>query len=287
MSDCSSSSEDEDLPRLVSRMVVDGGGGDGQDIDDENDDGDEDMEGEELYVDSLQPARDLFSDKTFRTAEECIDHCRNVHGLDLNLLKRRHTMDTFSYIRFVNYLRTERPSPGFVMSLGSDAKWAEERFLRPVLEDDPMLMFNFDDEIGDATLDGDDDENGFEIDISRDLNDEIENPRSFGGCFSAVTTPSVVDRLPTAVLSSDTAETGRTVVVDRSTLLLQEQISLLQQQLAEKDYQLGLCSADMNRMRSAAQALFASSSAPSAFAKVSTFSPVQAEAKKEFLLNIG
>ena len=51
MSDCSSSSEDEDLPRLVSRMVVEGGVGDGQDIDDDNDDDEEDMEGEELYVD--------------------------------------------------------------------------------------------------------------------------------------------------------------------------------------------------------------------------------------------
>ena len=33
-------------------------------------------EGEEMYVDSLGQALDLFSPKTFPTAEECMEHCR-------------------------------------------------------------------------------------------------------------------------------------------------------------------------------------------------------------------
>ena len=36
------------------------------------------MEGEDLLIDSLKSALDLFSKKTFRTAEECIEHCRYV-----------------------------------------------------------------------------------------------------------------------------------------------------------------------------------------------------------------
>ena len=35
-------------------------------------------EGEEMYVDSLGRATDLFSTKTFPTAEECMEHCRWV-----------------------------------------------------------------------------------------------------------------------------------------------------------------------------------------------------------------
>ena len=40
--------------------------------------GKEDLEeeGEEMYVDSLGQALDLFSPKTFPTAEECMEHCR-------------------------------------------------------------------------------------------------------------------------------------------------------------------------------------------------------------------
>ena len=63
----------------------------------------------------------------FRTAEACLDHCKEVHGLDLPLLKGHHNIDTFSYIRSINY------------SLG---------------------------------------ENGCEIDSSRELNDQIANPRN-------------------------------------------------------------------------------------------------------------
>ena len=33
-------------------------------------------EGEEMYVEGLARAVDLFSDKTFPTAEECVAHCR-------------------------------------------------------------------------------------------------------------------------------------------------------------------------------------------------------------------
>ena len=82
-------------------------------------------------------------------------------------------------------MRTELPSPGFVMSLSSDNKWADLRFMKPVIEDDPILMFNFE-----AELEEDEDENGFGIDISRDLNDEIENPRSVKVAIFAIVFPS-------------------------------------------------------------------------------------------------
>ena len=94
MSD-SSDSEDEMVPGLVAVSnghevmdVEDGGGDVGDGVDDDGDDGDDDgdyvvfqvmdeeYEGEEMYIDSLGQALDLFSPKTFPTAEECMEHCR-------------------------------------------------------------------------------------------------------------------------------------------------------------------------------------------------------------------
>ena len=62
MSD-SSDSEEEMVPGLV---MANGK----EDLEEEED------EGEEMYVDSLGQALDLFSPKTFPTAEECMEHCR-------------------------------------------------------------------------------------------------------------------------------------------------------------------------------------------------------------------
>jgi protein arginine N-methyltransferase 3 len=214
MSD-SGSSSDDDVPNLVSRLAC-------AKVADE----DHDFDDEDQLVDSLNPAIDLFSKKSFKTAEDCLEHCRDVHGIDLSVLKKRHNMDTFSFIRFINYLRSELPSPGFVMSLSSDTKWEDDKFMKPVIDDDPLLMFNLDD---DAEM-FDDDENGFEIDISRELDDQIENPRS----------------------SKSAGGGSRSRVETR----LSEQIEGLQRELEEKQGELAQCREDMIKMRTAAQTLF-------------------------------
>jgi len=144
----------------------------GADNDEDDDNDNSDCEGEELYIDSLGSCLDLFSKKTFKTAEDCLAHCKNIHGLDLSLLRKRHAMDTFSFIRFVNYVRTELPSPGFVMSLSSDNKWEDVKFMKPVIQDDPVLMFNFEEE--EMEEEDGEDENGYGVDISREnITDEV------------------------------------------------------------------------------------------------------------------
>ena len=64
MADSSSDSEDDCLPALAEQN-----GG-------QEDTGED--EGEEMYVDGLSRALDLFSSKTFQTAEECVEHCRSA-----------------------------------------------------------------------------------------------------------------------------------------------------------------------------------------------------------------
>lgn len=219
MSDGGSSSDENDLPELVE-------GGKKLKISDD----DREFADEDKLIDSLKPALDLFSKTTFRTAEECIEHCRDVHGMDLNVLKKRHNMDTFSYIRLINYIRTESPSAGFVMSLSSDNMWEGDKYMKPVIEDDALLMYSFMEDHEDEEFD--EEENGFGIDISRDLNDQIENPRR--------------------KLMNESLEEA----VGRVRRELEQEMDTLHKQLQEKEVELRRCREDMLKMRTAAQSLF-------------------------------
>jgi len=232
-----SDSDDCDMPSLVSN---------GEILDAKVAmDADEDL-GEEMYVDCLAPAVDLFSAKKFKTAEECLDHCKEVHGLDLAVLKRRLNMDTFSYIRFVNYIRSESPSPGFVMSLSSSAKWGDLKFMKPVIQDDPLLMFNFEEDLDPQD---EEEENGFEIDISRELNDEIANPRNFHNQLSS--SSSNCAESPDVVIGEDTVLMPLDTYND-----LKKQFDAMSLQLREKDNELEAVFEDMNKMKGVAQTLF-------------------------------
>jgi len=235
---CDSDSDDGEMPCLVtnglksadSRVCA---------MDDEEDD-----LGEEMYIDGLAQATDLFSSKKFKTAEDCIEHCKEVHGLDLAVLKKRLNMDTFSYIRFVNYVRSETPSPGFVMSLSSPEKWGDMKFMKPVIPDDPLLMFNFEEDLDPE----DDEENGFEIDISRELNDEIANPRN----FNKDTSPSGDSPFASDVfIGEDTVRMSLDRFND-----IKKQFEALSVQVKEKDQNLTALYEDMSKMKSVAQSLF-------------------------------
>ena len=196
-------------------------------------------EGEEMFLDSLQPAQDMFSSKTFRTAEECLEHCKDVHGLDLSLLKKRHSMDTFSYIRFINYIRTETPSPGFVMSLSSAGKWSDVKYMKPVIADDPLLMFNFEEDF-DSLGEEEEEENGIEIDISRELNDQIANPRNV---FSNI------------IVNAEGDDSSVVKIPQEKFNELKLQYERMTKEVQEKEAQLRAVMEDMTKMKTIAQHL--------------------------------
>lgn len=207
-------------------------------------------DGDEMYIDSLQPAQDLFSTKKFRTAEDCLEHCKDVHGLDLSLLKKRHSMDTFSYIRFINYVRTETPSPGFVMSLSSAGKWSDVKYMKPVITDDPLLMFNFEEDFDSL---GEEEEDAFEIDISRDINDQIANPKNI---FSNVGT--VVEGEEAIKISTDQFNE------------LKLQYEKMTRDVEEKEAELKAVLEDMTKMKSIAQVLMTSGASEAATSSMSS-----------------
>lgn len=166
-------------------------------------------------------------------------------------------------IRLVNYIRLEKPSPGFVMSLSSSQKWADPAFLKPQIPDDPLLMFDFDHELTSEAGGEEEEENGFEIDISRELNDQIaKNPVSPAGRLS----PEVqleTDNLSSSRLSCggllSSLPTEGEVTLPAAKLhefrLQFEEVSL---QMERKEEELRAVLADMEKMKSVAQNLFVS-----------------------------
>ncbi|CAB4067400.1 PRMT3 [Lepeophtheirus salmonis] len=93
------------------------------------------------------PCRDLYSDQMLDSATQCWTFIKEKYGLDLQVLKKRHNLDMFSYIRMVNYIRLEMPKPEDLMSLKTDEKWGDMKWMTPTVENDALLMYDvFEDE---------------------------------------------------------------------------------------------------------------------------------------------
>ncbi|KAF9464204.1 protein arginine N-methyltransferase [Collybia nuda] len=109
-----------------------------------SDSDDEDQNWDDWVSDSLvqQPCRSLFEDKTFPSVGEALAHDADVHGFDLNKFSSELSLDFHRRIRLINYIR----KTAFVSKLnGSEALFTEEKYLVPVIEDDPLLQIQTDD----------------------------------------------------------------------------------------------------------------------------------------------
>ena len=168
---------------------------------------------------------------------------------------------TFHLTRLVNYIRLEKPSPGFVMSLSSSQKWADHAFLKPQIPDDPLLMFDFDQELTAEACGEEEEENGFEIDISRELNDQIaKNPVS---TTAGRLSPEVMEadnlsssRLNCSGLLSSLPTEGEVSLPAAKLHEFRLQFEEVSLQMERKEEELRAVLADMEKMKSVAQTLF-------------------------------
>ena len=71
-------------------------------------------------------------------------------------MKERHDLDCFSFIRLINYLRKEKPLPELIMSEKSDKLWKKDDYLKPVDSNDPMLMYDIEEDEQGNLLKGND-----------------------------------------------------------------------------------------------------------------------------------
>jgi len=86
--------------------------------------------------------------------DEVITHLNTKHGLDIVNLQEKYRMDQLSYIKFVNYIRkcikestsenAARDIVTFILAEKGMPAWSPDEYLKPVLEDDLMLTYWFD-----------------------------------------------------------------------------------------------------------------------------------------------
>ncbi|EEQ27442.1 Ribosomal protein arginine N-methyltransferase rmt3 [Microsporum canis] len=104
------------------------------------DDGWEDVEPEE----ESEPVVGLFTDKVYPDTRSMLDECKEKFDFDLVRVRRELELDFLGTIKLVNYIRSEVKNGNMKPDVSSTALFEDEKYLKPVLEDD-ALLYNLDD----------------------------------------------------------------------------------------------------------------------------------------------
>jgi len=88
----------------------------------------------------------LFCEELFKKSTDVFVHCQDKHSFDFFGLKTTLNLDFYRCIRLINFIRTQHragiPSDK-IIAASKDAKkefWTNDTYLKPVLEDDPLLF---------------------------------------------------------------------------------------------------------------------------------------------------
>ncbi|KAJ5749015.1 uncharacterized protein N7511_010711 [Penicillium nucicola] len=119
----------EDIPDSVS---------DSSDTSDEE--GWEDVEPDE----ESNPVVGLFSEQIFSDARSMLKECKEKYNFDLLKIQKDLDLDFLDNIKLVNYVRSEVKKGNTTPDVSSKAKFEDDAYLKPVLEDD-ALLYSLDD----------------------------------------------------------------------------------------------------------------------------------------------
>uniref|UniRef100_A0A665URF4 Protein arginine N-methyltransferase 3 n=1 Tax=Echeneis naucrates TaxID=173247 RepID=A0A665URF4_ECHNA len=85
-----------------------------------------------------------FSSVFFRqlsSVPTALQHCKVDHHITLVDLIRKHCLDDYGYIKMINFIRSTKCDASCLMGLpDATLPWESEDFLRPVVQDDPLLQ---------------------------------------------------------------------------------------------------------------------------------------------------
>ncbi|XP_011702607.1 PREDICTED: protein arginine N-methyltransferase 3 isoform X2 [Wasmannia auropunctata] len=107
----------------------------------DNDSGDD---WEENNEDDCQNILCLFCTETVNGFSSALRHIEHSHKFDLCDFVQKHIHDTYSYIKLINFIRRKEISPEQLSTLDIEA-WNKDEYLRPIVEDDPWLMYDVED----------------------------------------------------------------------------------------------------------------------------------------------
>lgn len=129
---------------------------DNRDSSDSNGENDEDWE--EIGQDE-DPTKCLFCTSISQSVEKSIIHLRECHNVNLSNIKRKFNMDLYDYIKMINYIRSTNVTD-IEFSKITTSLWNDEKYLKPVVEQDAWLMYDFDE------LEEDNDQNEEDIEVT-------------------------------------------------------------------------------------------------------------------------
>lgn len=82
----------------------------------------------------------LFCNESFKNFGDALKHLKVVHDFDLASFKQKHTLDEYSFIQLVNFIRKKNALPEDLNLLNTKA-WENEEYLIPNNQEDAWLMF--------------------------------------------------------------------------------------------------------------------------------------------------
>lgn len=109
-------------------------------LDLKDDEGWEDAEPEEEDTQFIS----LMDDEVFSDINQMLTHCKEKHNLDFLDIRQKLALDFYGNIKLVNYIRSQVHSGQVIPKELSRKDFEDEKFLKPVLEDDAVL-FTLDD----------------------------------------------------------------------------------------------------------------------------------------------
>lgn len=86
----------------------------------------------------------LFCNEITNNITAALDHLLSSHTFNLKNFVTKNSLDTYSYIKLINFIRNKNVLPDQLNKLNLKA-WESDEYLRPVIENDPWLMFDIED----------------------------------------------------------------------------------------------------------------------------------------------
>lgn len=82
----------------------------------------------------------LFCTEAINGFSSSLHHIETFHKFNFCNFIKKHIHDTYSYIKLINFIRCKEILPEQLNILGIEA-WDKDEYLRPMVEDDPWLMY--------------------------------------------------------------------------------------------------------------------------------------------------
>ncbi|PVH75521.1 putative ribosomal protein arginine N-methytransferase rmt3 [Cadophora sp. DSE1049] len=105
-------------------------------LDLKNDEGWEDVESDQEVFQFIS----LLDDEVFTDIHTMLKHCKENHNFDFLAVRQKLGLDFYGNIKLVNYIRSQVHSGQKVSQDVSKAKFEDDKYLKPVLEDDALLF---------------------------------------------------------------------------------------------------------------------------------------------------